>query len=317
VGGSHPRDRSSARVARFAWSNQRRITHFLRRAVRSGYSDLAYGSVFRQTEAVTDAALQVRRPKLELGPDLPRHWYGGNAFATHYLDALSSVFPDGEAFFVRSVQRFRDRIEDPALRQAIQGFAGQEGQHSHQHDLHLALLDARGYTALLRMNRAGDSIMRFVNRRLPYFALASTAALEHLTALLARRILEHESRFTAPMDPRIGPLWRWHALEEAEHKSVAFDVLQRMAPSYLLRAFALLFNTFGLFTEMLVRTAYMLWKDGELWRGASWSGGRRFLFGRDGLLRGLGPQYRAWFRRDFHPSQIDDGALIETWRARV
>jgi len=284
----------------------------------SGYrNDLAYGAVFGQNDVVTAAALQVRRPKLGLGPDVPRHWYGGEAFATHYLDALSSVFPDGEAFFVRSVQRFRDRIEDPALRQAIQGFAGQEGQHSHQHDLHLTLLDAQGYTALSRMNRAGDSIMRFVNRRLPYFALASTAALEHLTALLARRILEHESEFTAPMDPRMGPLWRWHALEEAEHKSVAFDVLQRVAPSYLLRVFALLFNSFGLFTEMLVRTAYMLWKDGELWRAASWSGGRRFLFGQGGLLRGLGRDYRAWFRRDFHPNQIDDGALIESWRARV
>lgn len=266
---------------------------------------------------MTTAALQVRRPALEIGPDVPRYWYGGDAFATHYLDALSSVFPDGEAFFVRSVQRFRDRVDDPELRRAIQGFAGQEGQHSHQHDRHLQLLDAHGYRALARMNRAGDTIMRLLNRRLPRFSLASTAALEHLTALLARRILEDESRFTAPMDARMGALWRWHALEEAEHKTVAFDVLRRVAPSYLLRVFALAVTTFGLFSEMLVRTAYMLWKDGELLRGASWRGGARFLFGRAGLLRGLGRDYRAWYRRDFHPSQIDDTALIEAWRARV
>jgi hypothetical protein len=263
---------------------------------------------------VTTAALQVRRPALELGPDLPRHWYGGDPFATHYLDSLSSVFPDGEAFFVRSVLRFRDRVEDPELRRAIHGFAGQEGQHSHQHDRHLALLAAQGYGALARMNRAGDTVMRLMNQRVPRFALAATAALEHLTALLARRILEHDARFTAPMDARMGALWRWHALEEAEHKTVAFDVLQRAAPSYFLRVVALLLTTVGLFSEMLVRTAYMLAKDGELRR---FFGGTRFLFGREGLLRGVGRDYRAWFRRDFHPSQIDDTALVEHWRARI
>ena len=259
----------------------------------------------------------MRRPALELTAEVPRYWYGGEPFATHYLDALSSVFPDGEAFFVRSVLRYRDSIDDPELRRAIQGFAGQEGQHSHQHDRHLELLSGHGYTALARINRAADRVMRFINRRLPRFALASTASLEHLTALLARRILANGARFTTPMDPRMKALWRWHALEEAEHKAVAFDVLRQVAPSYPLRAFALVLNTLGLFVEILARTAYMLWKDGRLAERESWSDGRRFLFGRDGLLRGLGREYGAWFRRDFHPARIDDSALIAEWRERV
>jgi predicted metal-dependent hydrolase len=265
----------------------------------------------------SSAPIPIRRPALEISPELPRYWYGGNAFATHYLDALSSVFPDGEAFFVRSVQRYRDEIDDPALRRAIQGFAGQEAQHSHQHDRHLSLLDAHGYGALARANRFADRIMRRSNRVAPRFSLASTAALEHLTALLARRILSDGSRFTRPMDPRMAELWRWHALEEAEHKTVAFDVLQRVAPSYALRVVALVVNTLGLFFEILARTAYMLWKDGELTRSETWSDGWKFLFGLEGLLRGLGREFRAWFRRDFHPSQIDDGPLIAEWRERV
>lgn len=259
----------------------------------------------------------VRKPELELSPALPRYWYGGNAFATHYLDALSSVFPDGEAFFVRSVLRYRDQIDDPELSREIQGFAGQEGQHSHQHDRHLALLSAHGYGALARANRVADRVMRFTNRQAPRFSLASTAALEHLTALLARRILADDARFTRPMDPRMAALWRWHALEEAEHKAVAFDVLRRVAPSYPLRVLALVVNCVSLFVEILVRTSYMLWVDGELSRRKSWSDGRKFLFGGEGLLRGLGREFRAWFRRDFHPSQIDDGALIAEWRERV
>ncbi len=265
----------------------------------------------------TRLPLEVRRPSLELAPDVPRYWYAGDPFATHYLDALSSMFPDGEAFFVRSVQRYRDRVEDPELGARIQGFSGQEGQHSRQHGRHLELLDAQGYGALAAMNRLAARGMRFENRHFPRWSLATTAALEHLTALLARRILERDSRFTSPMDPRMAALWRWHALEEAEHKAVAFDVLQRVAPSFALRVFALFGATIMLFAETLARASYMLWRDGLLLRRDTWSSARRFLFARGGLLRGLGPDYLAWYRRDFHPNDVDDSALIATWRERV
>lgn len=261
--------------------------------------------------------LEVRRPSLALGPDVPRYWYGGDPFATHCLNALSSLFPDGEAFFVRSVQRYRERIADPELARAIRGFAGQEGQHSHQHDLHLTLLEAQGYRALARLNRLAARGMRFENRHFPRWSLAATAAVEHLTALLARRILENGSRFTAPMDPRMAALWRWHALEEAEHKAVAFDVLREVAPSFLLRALALVVATAALLFETLFRASYMLWRDGLLFRRDTWSSARRFLAGPGGLFRGHGPAYRAWFRRGFHPTQIDDRALVATWRERL
>ena len=55
-----------------------------------------------------DGRFQVRRPAKRLSRDIRRHWYGGDAFASHFLDALSSTFPAGEAFFVRSVIRYRD-----------------------------------------------------------------------------------------------------------------------------------------------------------------------------------------------------------------
>ena len=67
---------------------------------------------------------------------------------------------------------------------------------------------------------------------------------------------------------------------------------------------------------MLDRTLYMLWKDGAL-RTRTLSRGARFLFGRTGLLRGLWREYAAWYRRDFHPDQVDDSALIETGRTQL
>ncbi len=260
-------------------------------------------------------AISVRRPAVFVRAGVPRYWNGGEAFPTHYLNALSSVFPDGEAFFVRSVQRYRDQIDDPTLLRAIQGFAGQEAQHSHQHDFHLELLASQGYTALVRLNRAADAGMCFGNKHWPRFSLASTAAVEHLTALLARRILSDAS-LTARMDPRMAELWKWHAVEEAEHKAVAYDVLERVAPGRALRGFALALNSLGVFVVVLVRTLYMLAVDGELLRRGTFASGWRFLFARGGLLRGHARDYCAWYRRGFHPNQIDDTPLIEAWCAR-
>jgi hypothetical protein len=264
-----------------------------------------------------DRAIEVRRPELELDAPIPRHWYGGQPFATHFLDALSSVFPEGEAFFVRAVLHYRDRVEDPALQRAVTAFAGQEAQHRHQHGRHLALLAAEGYRAIATRNRLMGAALRFFNRRLPLASLASTAALEHLTAILARRLLGEPEKWTSPMDPRMAPLWQWHALEEAEHKAVAFEVMKLVGVGTPHRAWAMACNTLGLLTETLDRTVYMLWKDGLLFRRRTWSEGLRWLCGRGGFLRGLGRDYWRWYRRDFHPDEVDDTPLVEAGRARL
>jgi predicted metal-dependent hydrolase len=258
----------------------------------------------------------VRRPDLALTPSIPRHWCGGRPFATHFFDALSSTFPDGEASFVRSVQRYRGWIDDPELARAVRGFAGQEAQHRHQHAAHLELLLAEGYAALATRNRFMRKALRLLERFAPRTALASTASLEHLTAILARRLLG-EPRFCDEMDPRMARLWQWHALEEAEHKAVAYDVLMAVAPGYARRVFAQASNTFFLFAETLERVAYMLRRDGLLFDRKVWASGLRWLFGKHGILRGMGPDYRAWYRRDFHPNQIDDSALVAEWQERV
>lgn len=266
--------------------------------------------------AAPAASISVRRPHLDLS-QVPRHWNGGEAFATHFMNALSSTFPDGEAFFVKSVMHFRDQVDDPELQRRIRDFAGQEGQHSRLHDVHTKLLLDQGYTGIATRNKIARWMMDLSVRKTPRASLAATAALEHLTAILARRLLSEPERFTGAMDPEMSKLWRWHALEEAEHKSVAYDVLMQVAPSRSLRALMLAQNSIGMLVEILDRTAYMLWKDGLLFRRATWSSGWRFLFGEEGFLRGLGGDYWPFYRRDFHPDAIDDTPLLDAWRPRI
>ena len=76
--------------------------------------------------------------------DVPKHFAAnGDIVLSHVLMSLSSVFPDGENFFVRSVERVRDQIDDPKLQEDVEGFIGQEEMHGREHRVlneHLAEL---------------------------------------------------------------------------------------------------------------------------------------------------------------------------------
>ncbi|HFF5283056.1 TPA: metal-dependent hydrolase, partial [Acinetobacter baumannii] len=54
--------------------------------------------------------------------------------------------------------------------------------------------------------------------------VTATVVMEHYTATLARLLLT-DSLIKAKTTQESRNLWEWHALEELEHKSVAFDVL--------------------------------------------------------------------------------------------
>src|SRR5437868_7227793 len=90
----------------------------------------------RMTTATTTGAAVPTRP-MEFEPafaDLPRHFAaGGDIVMSHVLAVLSSVFPDGEDYFVRSVEAVADRITDPRLGEDVAGFIGQESMHGREH----------------------------------------------------------------------------------------------------------------------------------------------------------------------------------------
>ena len=47
-------------------------------------------------------------------------------------------------------------------------------------------------------------------------------ALEHFTAIFAHELLA-DPRHLAAAEPEAQAMWRWHAIEEIEHKGVAYD----------------------------------------------------------------------------------------------
>lgn len=257
--------------------------------------------------------IQPRQPDFDLPSPLPRHWHSGDAFKTHLFNAMSVLFPDGERFFIHSVRLFREQISDPTLLQQIRGFIGQEGHHSHEHQAYNQALGELGYD-ISGIERSLKRRLAFAKKYLPNAAqLATTCAVEHFTAIMADALLK-DPRWLEGADPRMARLWRWHALEETEHKAVAFDVYQQVCGSRWLLRRSMIQSTIFFTWDTTKGLVVMLKRDGLLWNWRVWRDGLRWLWGKEGIYRQLIPVYLDFYRRDFHPWQHDNLELVNRYK---
>lgn len=257
--------------------------------------------------------LPVRRLRVDLSRGFDRLWNGGDAFRTHYLNALSMSFPVGEQFFIDSVRTGAGRLP-PERRAAwdaeLRGFVGQEATHRFLHAQFNGELERQGlvnrwqHWARRRIEISQD--MHPVNH------VAVTAAYEHFTAVLATGLLTHP-RWLAGAPADLALLWRWHAVEESEHKNVAFDLYREMGGSERRRILWFLHIGFLFLVESTLQTWMNLARAGLAWRPRTWWQAARFLFGPGGLAWATAAPLLRYLRPGFHPSQLADAEEMARW----
>ena len=183
---------------------------------------------------VNRSAIQPRRMDFQFGPDVPRYWFAGSQFKSILLTALSCTFPEGERMFVRAVRHYQPTLRSAPLKEEVKGFIGQEAHHGNEHEAFNALMQSRGVPTA-KVEKFVHNGIRWQEKHMsPERRLAKTCALEHFTAMLAEMMLENPAFFEG-MHKDLLPLWVWHAVEESEHKSVAFDVYQEQVGDYWTR----------------------------------------------------------------------------------
>lgn len=255
--------------------------------------------------------IQVHSTRFVFDESTPRVWFWESPAYSHLMNSISATFPVGERFFVRSVHRYQDRVTDPLLREQIKAFCVQEGNHSREHSRHLTLLEQQGYpiSRVIAWQERLTKVFNFLFS--DKTQLAITAGAEHLTALFGAFALRAEVFKEAP--PVLRDIWNWHAAEEIEHKTVAFDVYQSVAPRGYLR------RMWGFFLAQLIVGSYIVVAliaftrvDGLSWRQvlADFRGKKRPKTARL-LKQTVLPQIRAYLHPGFHPSDVDDYALAE------
>lgn len=240
--------------------------------------------------------------------DVPRHWMAGHPMPTHIANGVNLLFPVGERFFVRSVKAYLDQIEDPQLRADVRGFFGQEGRHANAHDRFNQVLRDQGFEIDVFLERYERSLRALEQKMSPALRLSTTAAVEHYTAIMAEGVfagglLDHAA---LPMKT----LLAWHAMEEIEHRSVAFDVLQKINPSYWLRLAGLAVATTTLAGFWVWAAISLLRQDGARKTAPAFMAtAKRPPIVRRVFLRGI----RAYIRPSFHPKDAPLDHLAAEW----
>ena len=248
--------------------------------------------------------------------DVPRHYAeNGDLVLSHVGAALSAVFPDGEDYFVRSVRHFRDEITDPDLKKQVGGFIGQESVHGREHRAFNDRLGELGYPTKKFESLTKKGLALRWKLAPPKANLAATAALEHFTATLAELVLTNEEVRGYFGHPAVQELFVWHALEESEHKAVAFDVYKAVGGTERTRVWTMKAMRIGFVLGMGFQVAISLLLDPETYRHPRKLVRSLRKFRRSPLLdRQLWLQLKDYDRPDFHPDDRDTTALVAEWR---
>jgi predicted metal-dependent hydrolase len=266
------------------------------------------------TTTIPARDITVRRPGIDHEQPLPRYFVADDPMRSHIAAMLSSVFPEGEDFFVRSVRAYRDRIDDPELSKQVKGFIGQEAIHGREHRDFNEQLSALGYPTL-GVDRIVKRFLAFLNKTTPKsHQLAVTAALEHYTATLAEALLRDDAARAEFATDEVRALFTWHALEETEHKSVAFDVYQEVSGNHVERVATMFAVHVGFLAVMSTAVAVSVAKDPKAWRRLPKS--LRGLRTHPFFQRHVIARLLDYNRKGFHPDDHDTVALLEEWRAR-
>ena len=263
------------------------------------------------------ASFPVRRPEFDFS-GVRRFFYDDNALGSAFWAVLQALFPDVERFFIKAVHDCRKGIDDLQLQTEVDAFMGQEAAHGRAHREVNEVAQRRHGVDLKTIERRAARFMALFNRiHTPMQRLAMTAGAEHFTATIARFLLRHPEYMAGFRDLDARRLVMWHAIEEREHRAVAFDVYRRAGGTYWMRAvmslwmFAVLAPWVAFEVVRLTAALNGFGDRAELRRGYD------SLLGRKGILMKIGPGMRDWFRRDFHPSDDDQSALEAEWRREL
>ncbi|ENW89289.1 MULTISPECIES: metal-dependent hydrolase [Acinetobacter] len=279
------------------------------------------------------ASFPVRRMAFEFD-QVPEYWMRDSAGLTHFMTALSALFPAGEKFFIDSVRavRYHPAIKDnQELQKEISAFIGQEAMHTQEHVGFNASAQKYGHD-VERLDRYTDKVIQgarkvFAGVGKPFgitqemVDLTATTALEHFTATIATQLLRNSHIQELMSDDTMKTMWLWHAIEENEHKAVAYDVFEGVfgqgTKAYLLRTSSLVAAMLTLFVVQNYFLFRLLKEDKQLNLEAFKAIYTYAYSPSKGIITGMGREMLAYFRPGFHPNDLDTFSLLDTWKAKL
>lgn len=239
----------------------------------------------------------LQMPKVDY---VENYWYGFNPSMTHFMSALSVLFPDGERFFMKSMNAYREQLS-PELKQELNEFCIQEANHGR---IHTAMNEKLNTHSILReleweTKFTIDKYTKFMTRKQK---LAVTVCLEHMTAVMGKHLLKRTD-MQAEMKSDLKKVWLYHATEEVEHAHVSFDIYKAVGGGYLLRT-GLMIPCLIALTLVTSKHWIKIMNYDKKHGTTGFIKALKILLFKNGYITGMKDDIFAWFRTDFHPSQI-------------
>jgi len=260
-------------------------------------------------EAIKDVPVK-RNYHFKLTPDKVANWHSYGHFVSLFYNSLSMFFPAGETMFIKSVQAHRYATQtDPLLSKQVSAFVAQEAIHGREHQIYNDAI-RQVYPWVTYAERGAAWLCYMVLTYLPIrMQLAATVSLEHWTGILAGNALENLDNFNGS-EEAFKMIWHWHALEENEHKAVAFDVYSAVygygGLAYIDKFIAIWLSSILLWTmagfSFLCQAVY----DLSIFNPIEWINLFSFLWIYPGHMRGVFRDYWEFFDPKFHPWRHDN-----------
>ncbi|MCL7942586.1 metal-dependent hydrolase [Marinobacter sp. ATCH36] len=260
-------------------------------------------------------AIKPQRMGFEFGEKVPHYWLNDSYTLSHTMNALSVLFPQGEQFFVDSVRYYQKAIQDPKLKKEVRGFIGQEAMHSLEHKAMNQHVRDQGMP-VEELEEHLEVVLGIAKKLPKRHQLAITCALEHMTAMMADMLLARDD-VREDMHETMRPLWVWHAIEETEHKAVAYDVFNQAGGTYAERTFYLAFSTAALGVMASYFTTRMMLNDRKNFSLKDSARGLWAMWGKNGTFSSLIPNWLEYFKPGFHPWDHDNSELIARFKEQV
>jgi predicted metal-dependent hydrolase len=278
-----------------------------------------FARTVRSRGPVPPRKIRARRMSFDYSEDRLNKYFAGNndLVWSHILAVLSALFPAGEDFFVESVRNFRDQVGDPELKRQIAGFIGQEAVHGKEHRIFNEHLDQNGYVTT-RIDRWLTRRAKIAQKITPKkWQLATTAAFEHYTAVLAELLLSDPQALDTLASGEARSLFLWHAYEETEHKAVAFDTFREVGGNTLVRIAAMQVVTLFFVASVVAWTTISITADPQSRDWPRLREGLRSVRRSPFLSKNVLMHLLAYSRPGFHPDDRDTSTLLEDWRAEL
>lgn len=244
----------------------------------------------------------------------PPFWNDNSPNKTYFFNTLGVLSPSFERLFILSVLKYRKPLKGSHLEKPMRAFLGQEAHHDHQITRFNQWVEQHHQYGIETLDASNIKFCKALNKRCsPLFQLAMTMGAEHIIAVLSDFNLSDTFWFENA-DPQISALWRWHAIEEIEHKSVAFDVYHEVCGSYWIKISAMIVVTSVIFGMWLRVWFAFAKRDKQINKLSFWKETFVFLIGKPGVLRRLFVEILKYFHPSFHPWQQDNRALVESYK---